>query len=82
LIEGKWVHLVSGKHPIEDEFGYLAANVFVGDQLLNETLVREGLARVNLEDPNLEPNSTLFAAESEAKNLRRGIWGQCPAGPG
>ena len=58
-----------------DRYGRFLAYVWVDELLLNEELVREGLARV---EPRARIASTmrrrLEQAQSEAQRARRGIW--------
>ncbi len=58
-----------------DKYGRLLAYVWVGDRLLNEELVRTGLARVETQysySPLMKER--LLLAEREARMQRRGIW--------
>ncbi len=61
----------------EDQYGRRLAYVYVGEQMLNEELVRAGLARVNAYREDSAPMTRLLEkAEAEAKAARRGIWSQ------
>ena len=58
-----------------DRYGRSLAYVYVGDRLLNEELVRAGLARVSVypgDSATIERR--LRAAEAEAREAERGIW--------
>jgi len=58
-----------------DRYGRSLAYVYVGDRLLNEELVRAGLARVSVypgDSATIERR--LRAAEAEARKAERGIW--------
>ena len=58
-----------------DKYGRLLAYVWGGDRLLNEELVRAGLAHVETEySYSRAMKDRLLIAESEAKKNRRGIW--------
>jgi micrococcal nuclease len=59
-----------------DRFGRYLAYVWVGDQLLNEELVRAGLARVERKFRYSQAMKRRFErAEEEARIEQRGIWG-------
>ena len=59
----------------QDRFGRFLAYVWVGDELLNEELLRAGLARAQLQYHYSESMKRRFrAAEQEAKRAQRGIW--------
>lgn len=58
-----------------DRYGRLLAYVFVDGMLLQETLVREGLARVAyVKEPNTKYLEELKKAQEKAKNESLGIW--------
>ncbi|MGI0149322.1 MAG: thermonuclease family protein, partial [Thermoplasmata archaeon] len=57
-----------------DGDGRLLAYVFVGDQFINETLVREGLAYVRLTTSGQRFGKRLLAAQAEARKKGRGVW--------
>lgn len=58
-----------------DKYGRLLAYVWAGDRLLNEELVRAGLARVETQySYSRAMKDRLLIAESEARKDRRGIW--------
>ena len=58
-----------------DFYGRYLAYVFVDEQMLNEELVREGLARVStFPGDSLTMTRRLRAAEDEARQNVRGIW--------
>lgn len=73
LADGQ-VRLRFGRRRVDKYERYLAY-VFVDDAMLNEALVREGLARVSVYPGDL-PSLTrqLRAAQDEARTARRGIW--------
>src|SRR5215207_4971058 len=67
-----------------DPYGRALAYVWVPDldgELINETLLRRGLARVLSVEPNVKYEDRFLAAEKEAKTKGIGVWatGQCPA---
>ena len=58
-----------------DKYGRLLAYVWCGDRMLNEELIREGLARAELKYHYSAAMKERFRrAEAEAKAERRGIW--------
>ena len=60
-----------------DPFGRTLAYVWLGDELFNETLVREGYAFVTTYPPNVRYVERLRAAQREARSALRGVWGRC-----
>ena len=65
----------------KDRFDRYLAHVWVGDRMLNEELIRAGLARARTEFPYSQSKKRLFRhAEDEAKAAGRGIWSGQPAG--
>jgi micrococcal nuclease len=58
-----------------DQYGRWLAYVWVGDRLLNEELVRAGLARVEFQYSYRSAMKTRFRhAQDEARAAHRGIW--------
>jgi micrococcal nuclease len=58
-----------------DPYGRFLAYVYVDDRLLNEALIREGLARASLRFNYAERFKRIFRnAEAEAQTAARGIW--------
>lgn len=58
-----------------DRYGRTLGYIFVDGMLLQETLVREGLARVAyVKEPNTKYLEELEKAQEEAKNESLGIW--------
>ncbi len=73
--------MVAGKHatlaippPREDRHGRLRAQVFVNGEWVQETLLREGLARVELLPSHPQCAKEMYAAESAARAAKRGLW--------
>jgi len=60
-----------------DPFGRTLAYVWLGDELFNETLVREGYASVTTYPPNVRYVDRFRAAQREARSHGRGVWGRC-----
>ena len=62
-------------HERVDRHGRWLAYVYVDGKMLNEELLRAGLARAHTEYHYAEPMKRLFlTAEAEARKNRRGIW--------
>jgi hypothetical protein len=64
--------------PKEDRYGRLRAHVFFSQNAdeawLQVAMLRRGFARVSIAPERRECASELYAAESEARRARRGIW--------
>ncbi len=73
LVVGKEVRLRFGKQRTDAKERMLAY-VFCGDEFVNETLVREGLAYVRSTKTNDRFSKRLLKAQKEARKRRRGIW--------
>jgi len=77
-LEGKRVRLELGADPVDPYDRTLAYVRFPGDTLYSATLVRKGLARVLVIEPNDRYEDQLRAAERQAKAANAGIWGSGP----
>jgi endonuclease YncB( thermonuclease family) len=64
-----------------DIYGRLLRYVWVGDTLVNAELVRMGMARVLFYEPDVLYQSEVKAAEAEAQEARRGLYGPKPTPP-
>jgi len=63
-----------------DKYGRFLAYVWVGDRMLNEQLIRAGLARAEPQYHYSPAMKTRFRrAEADAKSAERGIWSGRPA---
>jgi micrococcal nuclease len=63
----------------QDRFGRFLAYVYVNERMLNEELVRSGLARVStFPGDSASLGNQLRAAEREAQQAERGIWSTPP----
>ncbi|RKJ71346.1 endonuclease [Butyricicoccus sp. 1XD8-22] len=75
LVGGGTVMLEFSEGEKLDKYSRLLAYVFLMDNLMvQETLIREGYARVAYVNQNTKYLSRLNDAQSEAKNYNRGIW--------
>ena len=60
---------------LQDKYGRSLAYVFTDDQqLVNQELVKNGLAMVSIFPPNLKYTDTLLAAQQQAEQSRLGLW--------
>ncbi len=74
LTDGKNTAIVV-ERPKEDRYGRIRAHVFSADgEWLQLSLLKEGLARVNVAPDRMQCANELLAAEREARDARRGIW--------
>ena len=73
LVDGQKVR-VRYDVPYRDRKGRLLGYVSVDGQLVNETLVREGLAYARLTTETRRFADLLLAAQADARKHRRGIW--------
>jgi micrococcal nuclease len=81
LVEGRLVRLVQDDEK-SDRFGRLLAYVFLPDgRMVNEILVRKGLAFVCFSDKGSPFSKRLLAAQREAIDAGRGIWSIPPVRP-
>lgn len=60
-----------------DKYGRLLRYVFLDDVFVNEFLVRNGYAKLEEKTINIKYKDILMAAEKEAKEAKRGLWGKC-----
>ena len=61
-----------------DRYGRLLRHVWVDQQLVTVTLLREGLGRVYVAGLYRKHRAELFAAEAEARAAGRGVWSAMP----
>lgn len=60
-----------------DRFGRTLAYVWIGAELINETLVRRGYATVTTFPPDVRYVARFTAAQREARADGAGLWGAC-----
>lgn len=63
-----------------DPYGRTLAYVWLGGELFNETLVREGYALVTTFPPDVGYVDRFVAAQRVARERHLGLWGACPGG--
>ena len=80
LAELKIVRLVRDQTDFDAD-GYLLRYVYLDDQLLNATLVEQGLARAAIEAPDTRFETAILAAESRARAEQLGLWNPQPPTP-
>lgn len=73
LTEGKTIQLVRDSRE-SDEYGNLLRYVYVDGELVNESLIINGYARVANTPYEFKYQTRLLTAEESARNERRGIW--------
>lgn len=80
LVEGRMLRLKYEKR-VRDSDGRYVAYAYVGNQCINEQLVREGLAYVQLASGEKNLRDALLAAQSDARSRRVGVWGLSAPSP-
>ncbi len=73
LVEGRVVRLELDVQE-RDRYGRLLAYVWAGDVLVNEELVRRGLAQVSTYPPDVRYEQRFLAAQRAARQAGRGLW--------
>jgi micrococcal nuclease len=61
-----------------DRYGRLLAYVYLGEELVNLTLVRLGYARADPVPPDTRMAGLFAAEEAGARQAGRGLWRACP----
>lgn len=57
-----------------DPYQRLLAYVWIGDELFNRTLVKEGYARMATFPPNVKYADLFKKDQEEARNMQKGLW--------
>lgn len=60
-----------------DRYNRLLRYVWLGDELVNETLVRKGFASVATFPPDVKYQERFLEAQTDARNHSRGLWSAC-----
>ncbi len=76
LMEGKHITIVPGLDP-EDDYGRMLAYVYVDGVFVNESLVRNGFARLMMISPNLDFETQFRDLETQARQAVVGNWHTC-----
>jgi micrococcal nuclease len=58
-----------------DRYGRLLRYVYVGDQFINEVLVKEGFAHASAYPPDIKYQDLFRQAEQTARDQKAGLWG-------
>ncbi len=75
LVQGKRVKLEFDKEKY-DVYGRILAYVYIDDLLVNEELLKEGLATVLIIEPNGMHSEIVLDALQQAKKDKKGMWGE------
>ncbi len=73
LVEGKKVRLEFDEQKY-DPYGRILAHVYIDDLMVNEELLKQGLATVLVIEPNEKYSEIMNDAVNQAKKERKGIW--------
>jgi len=65
---------LTGVPPFEDRYGRIRAQVFTGDNWIQEQLLSLGLARVSIAPDRADCAAELYEAEDKARKARAGLW--------
>jgi micrococcal nuclease len=76
LVGGKTV-LLEKDISETDRYGRLLRYVWLDGELVNERLVREGYAVSSTYPPDVKYQERFLAAQKEAREANRGLWGAC-----
>ena len=76
MVEGKYVRLEKDISET-DKYGRLLRYVYVDGDFVNLELVRGGYALLLTIPPNVKYVDELLAAQQEAREAKRGLWGEC-----
>lgn len=60
-----------------DKYGRLLRYAYIDGIFINDFLLRQGFAKLDLIPPDLTYSEQFKAAEKEAKENKRGLWGKC-----
>lgn len=76
LVEGKVIRLEKDVSEA-DKYGRLLRYVYLGNEMINETLVKDGFAKASNYPPDDKFKTKLEAAETFAKQNNSGLWNAC-----
>ncbi len=76
LVNGKTVRLVRDVSD-KDAYGRLLRYVYVGNEFINDVLVRQGFAVAEPVKPDTLFAKQFLSAQNEAKQNGRGLWAAC-----
>ncbi len=81
LVDGQTVGLEKDVSET-DSFGRLLRYIWVGDQMINATLVEEGYALASTYPPDVKHSQLFASLQAQARDNGRGLWGDACAGAG
>ena len=61
-----------------DKYGRLLRYVYTDDAFVNLELIKQGYAQVATYPPDVKYHDLFLEAEKEARENKRGLWGNCP----
>ena len=76
LVEGKTIAMIKDISD-KDKYGRLLRYVYVGDQFVNEYLIKKGYAKLMTIKPDIKFSQQFKANQAEAKTNNLGIWSKC-----
>src|SRR3990167_6962068 len=76
LLQGQYVRLEKDVSET-DRYNRLLRYIWKGDELVNETLVAQGYARVSTYPPDVKYQDRFLAAEKAAREANLGLWSSC-----
>ena len=77
LVEGKTVRLEKDITD-RDKYGRLLRYIYVDNLFINLELVKQGFATSYTYPPDVKHQAEILAAERQAREANRGLWGACP----
>ena len=76
LVLGKTVKLVKDVSET-DKYERLLRIVYIGDQMIDDELVKDGSAKVMTVPPDVEYKDEFLQSQEYAKENKLGLWGKC-----
>jgi len=76
LLNGKEVVLVKDVSET-DKYGRLLRYVYLGDEMINDTLIKEGYARISTFPPDVKFKDQFLTSERQAREAQVGLWQAC-----
>lgn len=76
LVGGKEVVLIKDISET-DKYGRLLRYVYLGDEMVNDTLVKEGYAKISTFPPDVKFKDQFLASERWARDSKSGLWQAC-----
>jgi len=76
LLNGKEVVLVKDVSET-DKYGRLLRYVYLGDEMINDTLVKEGYAKISTFPPDVKFKDQFITSGRQAREAQVGLWQAC-----